>query len=475
MADQDLLFLPAHELAARIKARQLSPVELVQAHLARIDALNPKVNAFITVTRERALAEARQAEHDIAAGRYRGPVHGLPYAPKDIYATRGVLTTNGSKATAHWVPDYESTVTERMNRAGAILLGKLNLLEFAMGSGVLSGFGPVRNPWGLEYSPSGSSSGSGAALAAGMIPLSFGTDTGGSIRGPANNCGIVGFKPTYGRISRFGVTTLSWTLDHAGPMTRTVADCAMLLQVVAGPDPKDPTAAHEPVPDYTAALTGNVKGLRIGVPTNFFFDDLRPETVAAVRKAIDQLKMMGAQIVDVQVEHAELAPAAYNFVSHPEGATFHEERLRDPKIAALLDPVVREKMESGKFHMATDYIKALRVRTLLMQSMARTFERCDLLAVPAGNAAGKLESPELAKSEIKPGSHSLPFHGGNTNIGDMTGVPGLVVPCAFTEEPPARPIGIMFYGRPFEEATLLRVAHAYEQATPWHTRRPAIT
>jgi aspartyl-tRNA(Asn)/glutamyl-tRNA(Gln) amidotransferase subunit A len=476
MADTDLVFLPAHELAARIKARTLSPVELVEAHLRRIEALNPKVNAFITITRERALDEARQSERDIAAGHYRGPLHGLPYAPKDIYATKGILTTNGSKATAHWVPDYESTVTERMNRAGAILVGKLNLLEFAMGGGVLSGFGPARNPWDLAYSPSGSSSGSGVALAAGMVSLSVGTDTGGSIRGPANNCGIVGLKPTYGRVSRFGVTTLSWTLDHAGPMTRTVEDCAMLLQVIAGPDPQDDTAAHEPMPDYRAALTGNVKGLRIGVPTNFFFEDLKPEAIAAVRAAIDQLKSMGATLVDVEVEHAELAPAAYNFVSHPEGATFHEQRLKDPAQAALLDPVVRDKMESAKFHMATDYIKALRIRTILMQSMARVFEQCDLIAVPAGDPAGKLQTPEEARRELDaPVSEpSRPFHGGNTNIGDMTGIPAIVVPCGFTAGPPALPMGIMFYGKPFDEATLLRVAHAYEQATQWHTRHPAL-
>ena len=474
MADTDLLFLPAHETAARIRARTLSPVELVQAHLDRIAALNPRVNAYITVTAERALAEARQAERDITAGRHRGPLHGLPYAPKDIYATKGVRTTNGSKATADWVPGYESTVTARMNAAGGILLGKLNLLEFAMGSGVLSGFGPAHNPWDLAYSPSGSSSGSAVSLAAGLIPLSTGTDTGGSIRGPANNCGIVGLKPTYGRVSRFGVTTLSWTLDHAGPMTRTVADCAMLLQVIAGPDLLDPTAAREPVPDYAVALTGDVKGLRIGVPTNFFFDDLKPEAVTAVRHAIDTLKQLGATLVDVEVPHAELAPAAYNFVSHPEGACYHEQLLKDRAKADLLDPVVRERLETAKFHLATDYIKALRVRTLLMETMTRVFERCDVLAVPAGNPAGKLEPPELAKSDIKPGSHSLPFHGGTTNIGNMTGIPGIVVPCGFTAGPPVLPMGIMFYGRAFDESTLLRVAHAYEQATPWHTRRPPL-
>ena len=266
MANSDIVFKSGTELSALIKARQISPVEVVQAYLDRIQTLNPSINAFITVTGDGALARAREVEKEIAGGKYKGPLHGLPYAPKDILATKGIRTTNGSKVTANWVPDYESTITTRLNNAGAIMLGKLNLLEFAMGSGVVSGFGPARNPWDLAYSPAGSSSGSGAALAAHMTPLAVGTDTGGSIRGPANNCGIVGLKQTYGRISRYGVTTLSWTLDHAGPMTRTVADAAMMLQVMAGPDPKDSTASNEPVPDYKKALTGSMKGLKVGVP-----------------------------------------------------------------------------------------------------------------------------------------------------------------------------------------------------------------
>ncbi len=239
MADDDLVFKSGQELAALIKARQVSAVDVVRAYLARIDALNPKVNAYITVTADQALARARQADREIAAGKYRGPLHGLPYAPKDILATKGIRTTNGSKVTADWIPTYESTITARLNKAGAVLLGKLNLLEFAMGSGVLSGFGPARNPWDLDYGPGGSSSGSGVALAAYMTPLAVGTDTGGSIRVPAALCGIVGLKQTYGRVSRYGVTTLSWTLDHAGPMTKTVADAAMMLQAMAGPDPRD--------------------------------------------------------------------------------------------------------------------------------------------------------------------------------------------------------------------------------------------
>src|SRR5215472_14201858 len=260
MATSELVLKSAAELAPLLKSRKVSPVELVRACLDRIDAVNPKVNAFITITADQALKQARRAEREIATGRYRGPLHGVPYAPKDLFATKGILTTNGSKTTSNWTPDYESTVTARLNQAGAILIGKLNLVEFAMGSGRHGLAGPARNPWDLSYSPSGSSSGSGAALAARMVPLTIGSDTGGSIRNPAKSCGVVGLKPTYGRVSRFGVTTLSWSLDHVGPMARTVADVARMLQVMAGADPQDRATAATSVPDYSKALTGNIKG-----------------------------------------------------------------------------------------------------------------------------------------------------------------------------------------------------------------------
>jgi aspartyl-tRNA(Asn)/glutamyl-tRNA(Gln) amidotransferase subunit A len=248
MPDSELIFKSVPELAALLKSRQISPVDLVQAYLDRIDAYEERVHAFITVTREHALEQARQAEREIAAGRYRGPLHGLPYAPKDMLATQGILTTNGSKVTADWTPAYESTITARLNQAGAILIGKLQLVEFAMGSHLGAPFGITRNPWHLAYSPSGSSSGPGAAVGANMTPLAIGTDTGGSIRKPANSCGIVGLKPTYGRVSRFGVTTLSWSLDHAGPMSKAGAANAMRRHASAGADRLAPSGAGEPVP-----------------------------------------------------------------------------------------------------------------------------------------------------------------------------------------------------------------------------------
>jgi aspartyl-tRNA(Asn)/glutamyl-tRNA(Gln) amidotransferase subunit A len=469
----DVLFLSVREQAALIRRGRLSPVELTDAYLARIELLNPRLNAFITVTGDLARRQAAAAEREMRHGRLRGPLHGIPYAPKDILATRGVRTTNGSKVTADVVPADESTITDRLAAAGAVLAGKLNLLEFAMGSGVVSGFGPARNPWDPARTPSGSSSGSGAALAAAMVPVSIGTDTGGSIRGPANFCGIVGLKQTYGRVSRHGVTTLAWSLDHAGPMTRTVGDAALVLQAIAGPDPRDPSTTDDPVPDYSQALTGDVRGVRVGVPVRHFADGVAAEVDAAYRKALDTLRGLGATLVEVDVPHANYATSAGWVVAMAEAAAFHEQRLRDTP--ELFDPVVRERLDAARFYPATDYIKAQRIRSLLMTEMAAVFSQCDVMAVPAGGALPPpLEPPALAATDVKPGSTPERFRGGNTFLGNMTGLPALVLPCGFSAGPPPLPIGLQLYARPFDEFALFRVGHAYEQATDWHRRRPAL-
>ena len=473
MAESEIVHKPAAELAKLLQLRKLSPVEVVRAYLDRIEAVNPRVNAFITVTAERALAQARVAEKEIASGRYRGPLHGLPYAPKDLLATKGIRTSNGSRVTADWVPDHESTVTARLDRAGAILIGKLNLLEFAMGSGQTGLVGPARNPWNLEYSPSGSSSGSGASVAAGMTAFSIGTDSGGSIRGPAKSCGVVGLKPTYGRVSRFGVTSLSWTLDHVGPMAKTVAGVAHMLQAMAGADPHDKSAAKVPVPDYSRALLGGVKGLRIGVPTEYFFTHVHPVTDAALRSALAVLKESGARLVDVTVRQADLASPASTIILGSESSAFHEKRLREK--ADLLDPLVRERLEVGTFYSAADYIKALRVRTLLIEEMRRVFESCDVLMLPAGNAAPKL-TEEITGTDVPPDPPPAP-RPDTLNLANVTGIPSLVLPCGFTgggAAAPALPLGIQFCARPFDEAMLFRVGHAYQSVTDWHTRRPPL-
>jgi aspartyl-tRNA(Asn)/glutamyl-tRNA(Gln) amidotransferase subunit A len=471
--DPAVLFLPAHEQGALMRAKKFTSLELTDAYLARIKSLNPRLNAFITVTADRARQDARGADDALARGRAGGPLHGVPYAPKDILATSGILTTNGSKVTATWTPTYESTITSRLGQAGLVLVGKLNLLEFAMGSGVVSGFGPARNPWDPERTPSGSSSGSGVALAAHMVPLSIGTDTGGSIRGPAAFCGIVGLKQTYGRVSRHGVTTLAWTLDHAGPMTRTVADAAHLLQIIAGADAKDRSCANEPVPDYSAALRGDLKGVRVGVPKRFFTEGAHAEVERAYRAALTTLGSLGATMVDVDVPHAQYAGSAGWIVAMAEAAQFHEKRLR--QTPELFDPVVRERLDAARFYPATDYIKALRVRTMLMNEMADVLSRCDVMAVPGNtNLPDRLESPEVAASDVKPGSKPTTFRPGNTFLGNMTGLPALTLPCGFSSGPPALPIGLQLYGRAFDELTLFRVGHAYEQATDWHRRRPSV-
>lgn len=464
----DILYSTVSELAPLIRARRLSPVDLVRASLGRIEAVNPKVRAFLTVTGERALAEARTAEQEIARGRYRGPLHGIPYAPKDLIATRDVRTTNGSKVTLNWVPDYESTVTERLNAAGAIMVGKLNLLEFAMGSGQVGLEGPARNPWDLRYSPSGSSSGSGAAIAAGMVPLTIGTDSGGSIRGPAKSCGVVGLKPTYGRISRHGVTPLSWTLDHVGPMARTVADVAQMLQVIAGADAKDETSASNAVPDYRRALTGGVKGLRMGVPVEYFFNHVHPETDAALRRAIALIKDMGVTLVDVRIPNASLIGPASSAILHSEAASVHKARMKES--ADLFDPLVRERLEAGTFYSALDYIQALRFRTVLQAEVRKVFETCDILMLPAGNAAPLLED-EIITTDIPPNPPRAP-RPDTSNLANVAGIPAIVLPCGFTAGPPVLPLGIQFCARWFDESTLFRIAHAYQSATNWHKQRP---
>jgi aspartyl-tRNA(Asn)/glutamyl-tRNA(Gln) amidotransferase subunit A len=471
--DPSILFLPAHQQASLIRARQITSLELTEAYLARTAALNPKVNAFITVTADRAREDARAADAALARGEVAGPLHGVPYAPKDILATRGILTTNGSKVTANWVPTGESTITSRLAHARVVLVGKLNLLEFAMGSGVVSGFGPARNPWALDYSPAGSSSGSGAALAAHMVPLSIGTDTGGSIRGPAAFCGIVGLKQTYGRVSRHGVTTLAWTLDHAGPMTRTVADAAFMLQIIAGADSIDRSCTADPVPDYSPALRGDLKGLRVGVPTRHFTEGADADIEKAYRAALETLTSLGALLVDVDVPHAQYAGSAGWIVAMAEAAQFHEKRLRESP--ELFDPIVRERLDAARFYPATDYIKALRVRTVLMDEMADVLKRCDVMAVPGNTALpSRLEPPAVAATDVKPGSKPTPFRLSNTFLGNMTGLPALTLPCGFSSGTPTLPIGLQLYGRAFDEFTLFRVGHAYEQATEWHRRRPMV-
>ncbi len=466
MADSELVFRTAAELGTLIRSRKLSPVELTRAFLDRIERLNPRLNAFITVTGDHALQRARQVEREVQSGKYRGPLHGIPYAAKDLLATRGIRTTNASKQTEHWVPDHESTATDRLNQAGAILVGKLNLSEWAMSGGA---FGLARNPWHPDYTASGSSSGSGVAVAASLAPLTLGSDTGGSILSPSASNGAFGVKQTYGRVSRYGASTLGWTLDHVGPMTGTVMDAALMLRVIAGRDPRDKTSSMEPVPDYTAVLGRGIKGLRIGVPANYFFDDLEPDVEKNCRSALNTMKELGAVLSEVRIPHAEHVPGAGWIIAMAEGSAYHEKRLREHP--ELFGPTPREWMETARFYTATDYIKAMRLRTIVQQELAKIFESCDVLAWPSSRTLpAKIAGP--AAPSATP-ARPRPV-GQNTFIGNLSGFPTMGIPCGFSSQPPKLPVAILFMGKPFDESTLFRTCHAYESATDWHKQRPPL-
>src|SRR5215813_1582064 len=342
MATDDAVYATIRDIGARFRRKTLSPVELTRALLERIERLEPTLHAFVTITADRALADAKAAETALARGDISSPLLGIPLGYKDIYATRGVVTTGGSALLADWVPGADSTCVARLQKAGAVMLGKLITHEFAFGIQFPGHrFPAAKNPWDLERMPGGSSSGSGTALAAGMAFGALGSDTGGSIRGPASLCGIVGLKPTYGRCSRAGVLTLSWTLDHTGPMARTVEDCALLLQPLAGHDVADPASSRAPVEDYTAGLGRDIRGVRIGVPRNYFFDDLDPEVERAFETALGTLRGLGADVRDLRIPTLAAAPS-FMLIMLSEAWAYHERDLRaHPE---LYGEVLRERL-----------------------------------------------------------------------------------------------------------------------------------
>jgi len=468
MNTNDLCYLSIAEAANKLQARELSPVELTQAHLERIQALDGQLNAYITVLSDRALEQARTAEQAFASGKAAGPLQGVPIAVKDLVYTKGIRTTAGSKILADFVPDYDATVIERLEGAGAVLLGKLNMTEFAMGGTYTNvHYGSVRNPWDLGRFPGSSSSGSGAAVAGGLAMAALGTDTGGSVRHPAGNCGIVGFKPTYGRVSRYGIVPLSWSMDHVGPMTRTVEDCALMLQAMAGHDPRDPTSSKATVPDYTARLGNGVRGLRIGVLRAYFFDNLREDVSQAIETALVALTELGANTQDVALQRsAKAASILYPNIAHPEATAFHL-----PWMRTRIDdygPNCRTRLERGLVVPATHYIEAQRERRLLRQEYLATLERVDILVAPTtARTAPRFDEEE---AETAPGRPVPQWY--NSPM-DLTGLPALALPIGFDQD--GLPISCQIVGRPFDEATVLRVAHAYEQATPWHKRHPELS
>ncbi len=455
------------EAAKLIEERRLSPVELVEGCLRRIEALDGRYSAFIAVLKDAALAAAKKAEAEIAAGDYRGPLHGIPIGLKDIYETAGVRTTGHSKLTADYVPDTDATTTAMLDASGAINLGKLATWEFAIGGPSFDlPWPPSRNPWDPATCPGGSSSGTGTAIATGMILGGMGTDTGGSIRFPAARCGIAGIKATYGRISRAGVMPLAFSLDHAGPMAWNSEDCALMMQALAGYDPRDPASSKAPVPDYRAALTGDVKGMKIGVLRSFYEKDAPADedVIAAMEASIEVLRDLGAEVTDLSgVPSMRDYLAACTIISRSEAFAIHEETLK--ATPELYGSFARQRMMMGAFFTSADYVQALRRRRELTDAFAAAMEGFDLAILPTIPAA----APDIEAAT----AHSLLERPIYTQAFNLTGSPALSVCNGFSAA--GLPFGLQIVGKPFDEPTVLRAGDAYEKATAWRSARPELS
>jgi len=467
----DLIWASMTELARMIASKEVSPVEVVRAHLGRIAALDDRLRAYITVCDESALEAARAAETALASGAPAGALHGVPIALKDLFETAGVRTTAGSKILGEAVPSADATVVTRLRAAGAIVLGKLNMHEFAYGpEGLNDHYGHARNPWGGDEAriPGGSSSGSGVAVAAGLAPGALGSDTGGSIRIPAALCGITGLKPTYGRVSRAGVLPLSWSMDHAGPMARTAADCALMLGAMAGYDPADATTSVLPVPSYVAALNGDVKGLRIGLLRSFFLESSAPEVRAAVEAAVKLLADQGAVVDEVSLPHLADVPAATMAIIGSEALAYHAAWVRERPADYQRDVV--ERLRAGAFITGVQYVRAQQLRVLVRRGVDEALTRRDVLLAPTA----PITAPRLGEREVSIGGVATDARSALirfTRPFNFSGHPACSVPCGFVS---GLPVGMQFVGRPFDEATVLRAADAFQRLSDWHTRRPVV-
>jgi aspartyl-tRNA(Asn)/glutamyl-tRNA(Gln) amidotransferase subunit A len=461
----DLHWLTIAEMARLIEQRRLSPVELSEALIARIAALDPQLNALLLPTPEKAREQARAAEREIMAGNYRGPLHGVPFALKDIYCTAGIRTTSHSRICADYVPREDATTVARLYRAGAVLLGKLATHEFAHGGPSFDlPWPPARNPWNREHFTGGSSSGAGAAVAAGFVPGALGSDTGGSIRGPAALCGIVGLKPTYGLVSRAGVYANSYTFDHAGPMSWTVEDCAILLQALAGHDPKDPASADRAIPDYRAALTGDIRGLRIGILRHLYEEDLTvaPEVHAALEEAYATFRSLGATLEEARIRPAADYYAVKITIAESELYAVHETELRSRTNEFGADFLGR--VLPAILYSSADYVQAQRERRAMLAEMAPIYAKYDVLLAPTAAGPAPLLDAWRTIRFWQQSSLTTPFN--------VTGGPALAQCMGFTKA--GLPLSLQIVGRPFDEATVLRAAHAYEQATAWRRHRPVL-
>ena len=458
-------------VAEAIRSRRLSPVEAVERCLDRIRKWDGRVHAFIRLDEEGALETARSLEADAAAGRWRGPLHGVPLGFKDLCHLHGLPTSCGTRMPEYFVSAQESTAARRLLEAGAICLGKLNMTELAMGPfGDNAHHGDVDNPWRAGHASGGSSSGSAAGVAAGFFAGAVGSDTGGSIRLPAGCCGVVGLKPTYGRVSRAGAMPLSWSMDHLGPLAWTARDAAFMLLVMAGPDPADATASRRAVPDYVAGIAGGIAGVRIGLPENYFFEGVEEETAAGVRRAARQLEELGARVRPIRVPDPRDMTDVAMVITRAEASTLHARVFRERP--QDLQPVARARLQVGFGISAYDYLQALRLRAKLTREFVReVFEDVDALLTPViPEPAPALEAlktaaiDELNARGARFSRLTRPFNG--------LGLPALSVPCGFTAA--GLPLGFQVVGRPFDEALLLRLGHAYQEAAGWHNRRPPL-
>jgi aspartyl-tRNA(Asn)/glutamyl-tRNA(Gln) amidotransferase subunit A len=486
-----LPWLTAHEAADLLARREVSSVELTSAALDRIAAIDDRIHAFLTVTREDATAQARAADQRIAAGE-AGPLTGVPAAIKDVICTKGVRTTCGSRILESFVPPYDACVMERLREAGIVMLGKVNMDEFAMGSsGENSAFGPTRNPWSLDHVPGGSSSGSAAAVAAGMAFYALGSDTGGSIRQPASLTGVAGFKPTYGRVSRFGLVAFGSSLDQIGPFARSVRDAALIFEAIAGHDSRDATSAPMDVPAVTDALTSDLRGVRVGVPREYFVEGMDEDVRRAVGAAIDEMERLGAEVDrEVSLPSTDHALAVYYIIapseasanlarydgvkygySYTEGASMWENMEKTRQFG--FGDEVKRRIMLGTYALSAGYydayyLKAQKVRTLIRREFDAAFQDHDVLVTPvsptpAFKLGEKVDDPlQMYLSDVC----TIPVN--------IAGLPGISIPCGFsqTDDGAKLPIGVQILAKPFDEPTLFRVAHAYEQATDWHTQHP---
>lgn len=464
---EEFISQPISDLAVLLRKRTISPVELFDATLRNVRRLQPRLNSFITITEEEGRKTAVRAEEEIQSGNYRGPLHGIPISIKDLFATRGVRTTAGSLILGKWIPEYDATAVSKLREAGMVLIGKTNMHEFAYGvTNDNPHYGPARNPWDVARVPGGSSGGSGAAVASSQCAASLGSDSGGSIRIPSAVCGVVGLKPTYGRVSRHGAIPLAWSLDHVGPIAKTVEDTAIVLSAIAGQDSEDPSSSSRPVPDYRKEMQDDIRGLRMGIPRQFFFDHVDPEIEHAVNAAIRKLGVLGMKAVEINIPGLENCAAIEAHITLAEATSYHEQYLK--KQAGDYGPGVRTNLEAGRFLLATDYVKSQRARAWLQQKFREVFERADVIVTPTLPAfppvVGEVwvQSGDMRESVIDAFLRfNIPY--------DLTGLPSISVPCGFSSV--GLPIGLQIAGRAFEEPTILKVAHAYEQVTDWHRTR----